>query len=178
MTYVEKSPKTWSSVCIGVYLAGIGYMGVETLPDDFGVWLGVSGLFLLLLLPCLAVPISKRIYHRIEIDATTLRVGRERLPLTDIDPASVRAAAQGQLPSAPQRYATSLNTPDVLSPDARGSHANPRLMGGAWGMPMGMDSVVIATRRGEFLTVATRDRAAFLQALSAPLHPAAPPQQY
>ncbi|MFD0417415.1 hypothetical protein [Streptomyces sp. NPDC127108] len=155
MTYVEKSPKTWSGVCIGVYLAGIGYMGVQTLPDDFGVWLGVSGLFLLLLLPCLAVPISKRIYHRIEIDAATLRVGRERLPLTDIDPASVRAAAQGQLPSA-----------------------NPRLMGGAWGVPMGMDTVVIATRRGEFLTVATRDRAAFLHALSAPLHPVTLPPQY
>ncbi|ARX85586.1 DUF3093 family protein [Streptomyces alboflavus] len=161
MTYTEKSSKAWSAVCIGVYLAGIGYMGVETLPDDFGVWLGVSGLFLLLLLPCLAVPISKRIYHRIEIDATTLRVGRERLPLTDIDPASVRAAAQGQLPTAPQHTA-----------------ANPRLVGGAWGVPMGMDTVIIATRRGEFLTVATRDRAAFLQALSAPLHPAVPPQQY
>ncbi|MFD9069422.1 DUF3093 family protein [Streptomyces lasiicapitis] len=166
MHYVEKPTKTWSVICIAVYLVGIAYMGVGTLPKDLGIWLGMCALFLLPLLICLLVPLSKWIYHRIELDAQTLRVGRERIPLVVIDPRSVQAAAGEALPGAAQRYATSLNTVDAPLPGFRAAdHGNPRLVGGAWGLPMGMDSVVIGTRQGERLTIATRDRAAFLAAL-------------
>ena len=106
MHYTEKTPKTWSGICIAVYLVGIGYMGIDTIPDEIGIWLGLSALFLLLLLPCLAVPISKFIYHRIRIDSQTLRVGREHIPLADIDPASVQAAS-AETHTAAQRYAGS-----------------------------------------------------------------------
>ncbi|GGR73386.1 hypothetical protein GCM10010252_09920 [Streptomyces aureoverticillatus] len=167
MHYVEKPTKTWSVICIAVYLVGIAYLGVQSLPEDLGIWLGLCALFLLPLLVCLLVPLSKLVYHRIEVDARTLRVGRERIPLAAIDPGSVRAAANEALPGAAQRYATSLNTVDAPLPGFRAAdQGNPRLVGGAWGVPMGMDSVVIGTRQGERLTIATRDRAAFLAALS------------
>ncbi|MEU6380020.1 DUF3093 family protein [Streptomyces sp. NPDC046909] len=166
MHYTEKTPKTWSAICIALYLLGIGYMGIDTLPDEFGLWLGLSALFLLLLLPCLAVPISKFIYHRIQIDAQTLRVGRERIPLATIDPASVQAAA-AEATTAAQRYAASLNTIDAPVPGLRATDRGaPRLVGGGWGAPMGMDTVVIRTWQGEQLTIATRDRTAFLTALA------------
>ncbi|MFI6091359.1 hypothetical protein [Streptomyces sp. NPDC051218] len=170
MHYVEKSPKVWSGICIGIYLVGMGYMGVNTLPDQFGLWLGMWPLFLLLLLPCLLVPISKFIYNRIQIDAETLRVGRERIPLASIDPTSVQSASQASLPTAAQQYATSMNTIDAPVPGLRAAaQGNARLVGGGWAVPMGMDTVVIATRNGEGLTIPTRDRVAFLNALGTAL---------
>ncbi|WP_254405067.1 hypothetical protein [Streptomyces sp. AC627_RSS907] len=51
MRYVENSPKTWSAICIAVYVAGMAYMGLDTIPDEFGLWLGMCALSLLLLLP-------------------------------------------------------------------------------------------------------------------------------
>ncbi|ANB07872.1 hypothetical protein SAM40697_3914 [Streptomyces ambofaciens] len=167
MRYVEKTPKTWSAICIAVYVAGVAYMGVDTIPDDFGLWLGMCALFLLLLLPCLAVPLSKFVYHRIRIDETTLRVGRERIPLTAVDPASVHAAAQATPPTLPAQYAASLNAVDAPVPGLRAAdHGDPRLVGGGWSVPMGMDSVVLRTHQGEPLRIATRDRTAFLTALT------------
>ncbi|MGW3494265.1 hypothetical protein [Streptomyces sp. NPDC001020] len=152
MLYAEKSPKTWSAICISVYLVGMGYMGIDTIPDEFGLWLGMCALFLLLLLPCLVVPFSKFIYNRIQIDTQTLRVGRERIALAEIEPASVQAAASqtGSPAGAPTSFGQS----------------NARLVGGGWAVPMGMASVVIRTRQGEHLRIATRDRTAFLAALT------------
>ncbi|MEV7525057.1 hypothetical protein [Streptomyces sp. NPDC091371] len=167
--YVEKLPKTWSAICVGLYLAGVAAMGVDSIPEDTGVWLAVSALFLLILLPCLGVPISKRIYNRIRIDPAqgTLRVGRERLPLAAIHPGSVQAALQQAVPGMAARYATSAGALDVPVPGLRASDRGaPRIVGGGWSVPMGMDSVVITTRQGEPLTIATHDRTAFLTALA------------
>ncbi|MEV8568669.1 hypothetical protein AB0436_24325 [Streptomyces sp. NPDC051322] len=165
--YIEKAPKIWSSICIALYLAGIAAMAPGTFPDEIGLWFGLSALFLLILLPCLAIPISKVIYHRIRIDRSTLRVGRERIPLADVDFNSVHAALQGSNPTPMQRYASSLGTIDAPVPGLRAADRGaPRLVGGGWSVPMGMDSVVIANRQGELLTIATRDRAAFLTALA------------
>ncbi|MFE2373918.1 hypothetical protein [Streptomyces sp. NPDC059398] len=165
--YLEKSPKTWSTICVSLYLAGIAYMGVDTIPEEIGLWLGLSALFLLLLLPCLAVPVSKAIYQRIHIDGETLRVGRERIPLATLDPVSVQAALQGAAPTPVERYAASTATIDAPVPGLRSAErAGPRLVGGGWAVPMGMDSVTISTRQGESLLIATRDRTAFLTALA------------
>ncbi|MEW2266362.1 DUF3093 family protein [Streptomyces sp. NPDC047853] len=167
MRYVEKTPKTWSAICIAAYAAGMAYMGLDTIPDEFGLWLGMCALFLLLLLPCLAVPFSKFVYHRIQVDEETLRVGRERIPLTALDPASVQAAAQATYPTLREQYATSLNAVDAPVPGLRtADHGEPRLVGGGWSVPMGMDSVVLRTHGAEPLRVATRDRTAFLTALA------------
>ncbi|MDQ0930247.1 hypothetical protein [Streptomyces turgidiscabies] len=167
MQYTEKSPKAWSAVCIAIYLVGIGYMGIDTIPDEFGLWLGLSALFLLVLLPCLVVPFSKVVYNRVRIDSQILRVGRERIALADIDPASVLAAAQAEPPAVAQQYAASLNTVDAPLPGLRAADQNnARLVGGGWGVPMGMDSVVIRTSQGEHLRIATRNRGAFVAALA------------
>ncbi|MFD9356754.1 hypothetical protein [Streptomyces sp. NPDC060031] len=168
--YIEKLPKTWSAICIGLYLAGIGYMGIDTIPQDTGTWLVLSALFLLVLVPCLGVPISKFVYHRIRIDPAqgTLRVGRELIPLGDLDPASVRAARAEVPLTAAERYAASLSAVDVPVRGLRAKdQGRPRLVGGAWGVPAGMDTVTLAGRRGEPLLIATRDRTAFLTALAA-----------
>ncbi|MEU7604686.1 hypothetical protein [Streptomyces sp. NPDC041003] len=168
--YIEKQPKTWSYICIGLYLAGIAAMGVKTIPQDIGTWLILSALFLVLVLvPFLGVPISKFIYHRIRINPElgTLRVGREVIPLADLDPASVQAA-RGEAPlTAAERYAASLSAVDapVRGLSAKGQ-GRPRLVGGAWGVPVGMDTVTLTNRRGESLLIATRDRPAFLTALA------------
>lgn len=164
--YVEKLPKAWSIACITTYLAVVSYLGFKSIPEDTGPWLAVSGLFLLLLAPCLGIPVSKYIFHRIRIENGVLRVGREKIPLTDLDSASVQAAHQAEIPSPTQRLQSSLQNIDAPLPGLRaGSQRQERLVGGAWGVPMGMDSVVIATRKGEKLCIATRDRAAFLTAL-------------
>ncbi|MEU3841745.1 hypothetical protein AB0E88_17150 [Streptomyces sp. NPDC028635] len=157
MLYEEKIPKTWLAITTVLYLAGVAAMGAGSLPDDFGLWLGLSAMFLVLIwVPFNAVPLSKYFFNRIQVDAQTLRVGRERIALADLDPAGVYAASQQAVPTAPQRYATSLNT---------NAPVQARLVGGGWSVPMGMDSVVLTTRRGEALTIATRDRTAFLTAL-------------
>lgn len=151
--YVEKSPKTWSVSCISLYVVTVSYLGIRSVPEDTGPWLAVSALFLLLLIPCLGVPISKYMFHRIKVDGETLRVGRETLALADLD---VRSICSQRTPSTEPNFN-----------ELGGNLRNPRLVGGAWGVPLGMDSVVISTRNGEKLRIATRDPRAFLDALSA-----------
>ncbi|WP_329167402.1 hypothetical protein OG709_20955 [Streptomyces sp. NBC_01267] len=165
--YAEKLPKIWSAVCIGLYLIGISYLGKDTIPDEIGLWLGLSALFLIVLVPCLGVPISKAIYHRVRIEDGILRVGRERIPVSDVDPASVHAAIQSAEPIPAQQCASSMSSIDAPAASFRAVERKaPRLVGGGWAVPMGMDSVAISNRRGEPLLIATRDRAAFLTALS------------
>ncbi|MEU3450724.1 hypothetical protein AB0H29_26395 [Streptomyces thermolilacinus] len=65
---------------------------------------------------------------------------------------------------------TSAQTIDAPVPGLRAADRGaPRLVGGGWGAPMGMAVVVIATRGGEALSIATHDRRAFLTALAAAL---------
>ncbi|MBB5934677.1 hypothetical protein [Streptomyces zagrosensis] len=173
--YRERPSKVWTLICLTIYVVGVAWMGVDSAPDDLGPWLAVSALFLLLLFAFISVPISKFFYNRIDIAGGTLRVGRERFALTELDPASVTAALQAARPSAGQQFATSMNTTDAPLPGLRAGQGAPRLVGGGWAVPMGMDSVTITTRRGESLNIPTRDREAFLTALERALtagHPA------
>lgn len=164
--YEERTPKTWSITCVTIYLVGVAWMGVTSLPEDLGPWLAVSGLFLLVLLPCLGVPISKHIYHRIQLTPETLRVGRERLAVAALDPGSIQLAYQEGGAAAARRIAQSLATNEVpRARRRRGTADHPRLVGGAWGAPMGMAVATIATRDGEHLCIATRDREGLLRAL-------------
>ncbi|MFB7371849.1 DUF3093 family protein [Streptomyces sp. NPDC056222] len=172
--YVEKLPKTWTVFCVAVYLVMVVRLGVDALPEDTGVWLLVSAAYLLVLVPCIAVPISKAIYHRVRVDPAggLLRVGRERIPLADVDAGSVHAAMRLVRPRAGRRYAASAGA--VQSPLAglqAADRSAPRLVGGGWAVPMGMDSVVVTTRRGERLMIATHDGAALLTAVARALAP-------
>lgn len=157
--YRERPSKVWTLICLSVYVVGVAWMGVDSLPDDLGPWLAVSALFLLLLFAFTSVPISKYFYNRIDIDPATLRVGRERLPLADLDTASVAAALHlaQQPPGRPFAAARAVQ---------QSVRSEPRLVGGGWAVPMGMDSVVIATRRGQGLSIPTRNPQAFLTALT------------
>ncbi|GGU11567.1 hypothetical protein GCM10010244_42470 [Streptomyces coeruleorubidus] len=79
-------------------------MAMDTIPDEFGLWLGPCVLFLLLLFPSLATPISKFVCRRIQMDAPTLRVGRERIPLANIAPLLRPQTASVGVPTAAQGY--------------------------------------------------------------------------
>ncbi|MET7905412.1 DUF3093 family protein [Streptomyces sp. NPDC005355] len=165
--YKEKVSKTWSVICVTVYVVGVAWMGIDAGSEDLGAWLAVSALFLLLLVAFMGVPISKYIYNKVEIDQQTLRVGRERIPLTEFDPGSVAASLQAATSSRGQRFMTSAAAVDAPTPGLRAAdRGESRIVGGGWGVPLGMDSVVIRTRTGEGLRIATRDPQAFLAALA------------
>jgi DUF3093 family protein len=139
--YEERLPKAWSVTCLTAFAAGVVWTGTQTLPDGIGAFLALTCAYLFVLVPLLGVPISKRRYHRIQLTTEVLRVGRERLPVADLDPASI---------GAPYEPAGS----------------EPRLVGGAYGPPLGWSSVVVRTRRGEPLVICTRDPDALLAALA------------
>lgn len=95
---------------------------------------------------------SVNLYGTIELDQEVLRVGRERVPVRDIDRRSVL-----QLAAAPPGRR-----------QAPGRRAN-RPTGGAYALPLGVGSVPIPLRDGRELLVQTRDRAGLLAALLAVL---------
>jgi len=166
--YEERAPKAWASTCVAIYLVGVTWMGVTSLPEDLGPWLAVSGMFLLLLLPCLIVPISKHVYHRIQLTPETLRVGRERLAVSRLDPPSIHAAYQRSRAVTRGRIAAALAIDDVAQVRRTpGTAESPRLVGGGWRAPMGTAVAVIVTRDGEYLGIAARNRDGFLRALLA-----------
>ncbi|MGP3967057.1 hypothetical protein [Streptomyces sp. 6N223] len=168
--YRERGPKTWSVVCVSLYVAAVAATGVAALPENPGAWLAVSGLYVFALVPLLIVPISKYVYHRIDLAPDTLRVGRERIPVADIDPRSVRTqlrrATENGGASVLRNVATSMNSGFTFRGRNVADKRLPRLVGGAWAVPMGMGSVAIANRRGQQLLIATRHPEEFLRALA------------
>jgi hypothetical protein len=164
-----RGSRIWIWSCVGVYVAGVAWMGALSLPEDLGAWLAVSGMFLLPLAPCLVVPLSKRRYHDIDVTPDTLRVGRERIPVAELDPGSVHQA-QNQLAAGGGGVLGNLTSSMNSGLTIRGRNvvdkSLPRLVGGAYAVPMGMASVAVATRHGERLLVATRSPEAFLTALA------------
>jgi hypothetical protein len=173
--YRERGPKAWSVVCVALYVAAVAATGVAALPESPGAWLAVSGLYLFALVPLLGVPVSKYIYHRIDLTPETLRVGRERIPVTEIDPRSVRtqlrraaeAGDAGVLRQAASNMASSMNSGFTFRGRNVLDKRAPRLVGGAYAVPMGMGSVAVTNRRGQMLLIATRRPEAFLRALEA-----------
>ncbi len=126
--YKELPPKMWATICVSAYLVGVVATGAATLPDDIGAWLALSLIYLVVLVPFLGVPISKLIYHRIQLAPDTLRVGRERIPVAELDAASIRAAQGAGAPPLAERVARSVSTNDNGHVDA----AVPRVGIGRW----------------------------------------------
>ncbi|GFH80188.1 MULTISPECIES: hypothetical protein [Streptomyces diastaticus group] len=167
VTYQEDPPRTWTRICLAAYALWAAYQAFQLLPDERTAWLVVCAMSLLLLLCLLAVPLSKRLYHRIRLADGELRVGRERLPVASLTLVSLTAAAHEPGRAGLREYRASL-TPDQLKEARRRTNAltRPRLVGGAWAVPVGMEELVVETVEGASLAIATRDRAGLLGALT------------
>ncbi len=99
------------------------------------------------------VSASKRRYHSITIAGGRLRAGRDSLDLADIDPGSLR---QDAVPSGGPS----------CGPSCGPSGGEAKLLGGALGVPFGMETVRLSTRFGEHYLIATMNGRAFLTALA------------
>ncbi|MET7295550.1 hypothetical protein ABZS79_26030 [Streptomyces griseoloalbus] len=167
VVYREKLPRRWTIATVAVLAGWVAYQGGVLLPDDSTVWyvmLGFSAFFALVLN---AVPISKRVYHRIRLSDGQLTVGRETIAVDSLTADSLREARE-QPTDAEFAAALASRSREELTDLRRASRATepPRIVGGGWSVPLGMDQIVVETVRGESLLIATHDREALLDALT------------
>ena len=112
-------------------------------------------------------------YGAITLTRDTLRVGRDRVPVADIEPQWVRMLAHRADPTLVQRLGTSATT--VQAPGASQVDAGRgRLLGGAYGTTLGDDLVTLELRRdgaqrNARVSVPTKDRRGLLAGLLAAL---------
>ncbi|MCT7352098.1 hypothetical protein N4P33_07910 [Streptomyces sp. 15-116A] len=167
VVHQEKLPKRWMIASIAVLVAFVLYQGGILLPEDSTVWLVIVGASTLLAVVFNAVPLSKRIYHRVRLENGQLTVGRETIAVESLTVDSLREARE-QPTDAEFVAALGSRSPQELAELRRASRAAvpPRLMGGGWSVPMGMDEIVVETVQGESLLIATHDRDALLDALT------------
>ncbi|GGW71080.1 hypothetical protein [Streptomyces griseoloalbus] len=167
VVYREKLPRRWTIATVAVLAAWVAYQGSVLLPDDSTVWyvmLGFSAFFAFVLN---AVPISKRVYHRIRVQDGQLTVGRETIAVESLTADSIREARE-QPADAEFAAALASRSREELTRLRRASRAAepPRIVGGGWSVPLGMDQIVVETVRGESLLIATHDREGLLDALT------------
>ncbi|MFJ2951770.1 hypothetical protein ACIO8H_29725 [Streptomyces sp. NPDC087226] len=167
VVYREKLPRRWTVVTVAVLAVWVAYQGSVLLPEDSTVWFVILGFSVFFALVFNAVPFSKRIYHRIRLSDGQLTVGRETIAVDSLAVESVREAREQPTDA---EFASSLasRSREELAELRRASSAtaSPRLLGGGWSVPMGMDQIVVETVRGESLLIATHDREALLDALT------------
>jgi hypothetical protein len=165
--YQEKLPRRWTIITIAVVAGWLAYQGSILLPEDSTVWFVMLGLSALLVLVFNAVPLSKRIYHRIRLTDGQLTVGRETIAVDSLTAESIR---QARAQPTDAEFVASLagRSREELAELQRRSREtrSPRLVGGGWSVPMGMDQIVVDTVQGDSLLIATHDREALLEALA------------
>ena len=103
-------------------------------------------------------------YGTITITDDTLRVGRDRLPLAEIDPEWVRMLASRASPTLRERVLTSASTIQVPA-HVQVDPGRGRLLGGAYGTSMGSDQVTLRLTDGSRVTAPSNDREGLLAAL-------------
>lgn len=155
----ERTPKAWSSLVVGAYLAGVAWMasGVDVRDgEDLRALLAVSGMFLLLfVLPLLIAPFMKYRYDRIVLTGRVLRVGRHRVAVEDLLPETASTA----VPEGGARRGSAAEA-------ARGDLLP---LGGRplWSAPPARSTpVYVATRSGRLLCVDARRPEQLVRALS------------
>lgn len=165
--YREKLPRRWTIATVTVLAVWVAYQGSVLLPEDSTVWFVILCFSVFLALVFNAVPFSKRVYHRIRLSDGQLTVGRETVAVNSLTVESIREAREQPTDA---EFASSLasRSREELAELRRSSSttASPRLMGGGWSVPMGMDQIVVETVRGEPLLIATHDREALLDVLT------------
>ncbi|MER7401691.1 hypothetical protein ABT373_04180 [Streptomyces sp. NPDC000070] len=166
VVYEEKLPRRWMIATAVVLAIWVAYQASILLPEDSTVWFVILGFSTILALVFNGVPISKRIYNRIHIRDGWLTVGRERIPVESLTVDSLREAREQPTDA---EYVASLTSRsrEELAELRRRSRAigPPRIMGGGWSVPMGMDEIVVQTAQGESLLIATHHREALVDAL-------------
>jgi hypothetical protein len=108
-------------------------------------------------------------YAAVTLTRQTLRVGRDRVPVADIEPQWVQMLARRADPSLAQRLAASATTVQ-LPGDGQVDNERGRLLGGAFGTTLGADLVTLelrgdGLRRNERVSVPTKDRRGLLSGL-------------
>ncbi|NEC53885.1 hypothetical protein G3I18_35885 [Actinospica acidiphila] len=165
--YEEKLPRRWTLVTVTVLTVWVVHQGAVLLPEESTVFLVILAFTGLLALVLNAVPLSKRVYHRIRLQGGQLTVGRETIAVDSLSSDSVLEAREQ--PSDAE-FAASLagRSREELAEIRRKSRtaSAPRLVGGGWSVPLGMEEVVVETVGGESLLIATHDRGALLDALA------------
>ncbi|MFH9713079.1 hypothetical protein ACH4MW_37615 [Streptomyces luteogriseus] len=166
VVYTEQLPRRWMIATTMVLAIWIAYQASILLPEDSTVWFVVLGFSTLMVLVFNAVPISKRIYNRIRVQGGRLTVGRETIPVESLTVGSLREA-RDQPTDAEFVASLASRSREELAELRRSGRATrpPRIMGGGWSVPMGMDQVVVETAEGESLLIPTHHREALLDAL-------------
>ncbi|MFI0028026.1 hypothetical protein ACH4M8_01645 [Streptomyces albidoflavus] len=167
VVYEEKLPRRWTIGTLVVLTAWVVWQGTKLLPENSTVWFVILGSSALFAVVFNGVPFSKRRYHRIRLRDGHLTVGRETIPVASLTPESIREAREQ--PSASELMAfLKSSTPEELAEMRRRSRETgpPRLVGGAWAVPLGMEEFVVETEEGEALLIATHDRERLLEALN------------
>lgn len=103
-------------------------------------------------------------YGAITLTRDTLRVGRDTLPVAQIEPQWVRMLARKADPSLTARLTTSATTLQ-LPADRVADTSRGRLLGGAYGTTLGDDLVTLELRGNQRVSVPTRDRRGLLAGL-------------
>jgi len=103
-------------------------------------------------------------YGAVTLTRDTLRVGRDRVPVADIEPQWVRMLATRADPALAQRLGASAST--LQLPGSRQADRDRgRLLGGAYGATVGDDLVTLELRHDQRVSVPTRDRRGLLAGL-------------
>lgn len=167
VVYEERLPRRWMIATAVVLVVWVAYQASILLPEDSTVWFVILGFSTLLALVFNAVPISKRIYNRIHIRGGRLTVGRETIPVESLTVDSLREAREQPTDAEFVASLASRSREELAELQRRsGATRPPRLMGGGWSVPMGMDQIVVETSQGDSLLIATHHREALLDALT------------
>src|SRR5690606_19604621 len=138
---------TWAALLAVAILPPVLFGDVDSLGDllvqvfAYGLAWGVPVWVTLLTLW------SMDFYGKVTVTRSELRVGRDRMPLAELDPAGGRAVDEDE-PTLGRRVRSSAG--DVHVPTSRPdpSGATYRYLGGSYGTPIGMDAISLPTRDG------------------------------
>jgi hypothetical protein len=167
VVYREKLPRRWMIATSVVLVFWVVYQAGILLPEDRAVWFVILGFSAFLGLVFNAVPISKRIYNRVHVRDGRLTVGRETIPVDSLTVDSLREAREQPTDAEFVASLASRSREEIAEMRRRSSTTGkPRIMGGGWSVPMGMDQIVVQTAQGEPLLIATHHREALLDALT------------